>query len=156
MAYKKNRTIIQGTALHKNMLNIAREGYSGNNMPDGRHASAAFQKNDPAFMSNKFVGELMKASDAGDKTFTVDNKTYNVEGGDKPLPMTEDVAMKMKSAYKKDSLTPEQKEKLQRLAKAKDKVKPDEMPDYLKTIAKVSGNKVKNIKLDDRILSTNS
>ena len=70
--------------------------------------------------------------------------------------MTEDVAMKMKSAYKKDSLTPEQKEKLQRLAKAKDKVKPDEMPDYLKTIAKVSGNKVKNIKLDDRILSTNS
>ena len=151
MAYKKNRTIIQGTALHKDMLNIAREGYSGNNMPDGRHASAAFQKNDSAFMNNKFVGELMKAREAGDKTFTVDNKTYDVEGG--ALPMTEDVAMKMKSAYKKDSFTPEEKEKLRNLANAKDKVKPGEKEDYMDAIRKASGNKIKNIKFGDRIYS---
>ena len=153
MAYKKNRTIIQGTALHKDMLNIAREGYSGNNLPDGRHASGAFQKKDSAFMSNKFVGELMKAREAGDKTFTVDNKTYDVEGGDKPLPMTEDVAMKMKSAYKKDSFTPEQREKLQRLAKARNKVKPGEMKDYMDKIKEVSGGKIKSIEFDGRTYS---
>ena len=75
------------------------------------------------------------------------------EQENKPLPMTEDVAMKMKSAYKKDSLTPEQKEKLQNLAKAKDKVKPGEMDDYLKAIRKVSDNKVKNIKFGGRTYS---
>ena len=145
MAYKKNRTIIQGTALHKNMLNIAREGYSGNNLPDGRHASAAFQLKGDLNKDNKLSGYEANRQAAIDKAMA--------EQENKPLPMTEDVAMKMKSAYKKDSLTPEQKEKLQNLAKAKDKVKPGEMDDYLKAIRKVSDNKVKNIKFGGRTYS---
>jgi exonuclease III len=67
--------------------------------------------------------------------------------------MTEDVAMKMKSAYKKDSFTPEEKEKLRNLANAKDKVKPGEKEDYMDAIRKASGNKIKNIKFGDRIYS---
>ena len=145
MAYKKNRTIIQGTALHKNMLNIAREGYSGNNMPDGRHASAAFQLKGDLNKDGELSGYEANRQAAIEKSMAEQDK--------KPLPMTEDVAMKMKSAYKKDSLTPEQKEKLQNLAKAKDKVKPGEMDDYLKAIRKVSDNKVKNIKFGGRTYS---
>ena len=68
MAYKKNRTIIQGTALHKNMLNIAREGYSGNNMPDGRHASAAFQLRGDLDKDGKLSGYESKRSTAIQKS----------------------------------------------------------------------------------------
>jgi hypothetical protein len=92
MAYKKNRTIIQGTALHKDMLNIAREGYSGN-MPDGRHASAAFQLKGDLNKDNKLSGYEANRQAAIDKAMAE---------RDEALPMTEDVAMKMKSAYKKE------------------------------------------------------
>jgi hypothetical protein len=144
MAYKKNRTIIQGTALHKDMLNIAREGYSGNNMPDGRHASAAFQLKGDLNKDNKLSGYEANRQAAIDKAMAE---------RDEALPMTEDVAMKMKSAYKKDSFTPEEKEKLRNLANAKDKVKPGEKEDYMDAIRKASGNKIKNIKFGDRIYS---
>ena len=142
MAYKKNRTIIQGTALHKDMLNIAREGYSGNNLPDGRHASAAFQLKGDLDKDGKLSGYEANRQAAIEKSMA--------EQENKPLPMTEDVAMKMKSAYKKDSLTPEQKEKLQNLAKARNKVKPGEMEDYMDKIKEVSGGKIKRIKFGDR------
>tara|TARA_Y100001972_G_C7618073_1_gene309968 strand:+ start:74 stop:472 length:399 start_codon:yes stop_codon:yes gene_type:complete len=93
MPYKKNRTIIQGTALHKDMLNIAREGYSGNNMPDGRHASAAFQLKGDLNKDNELSGYEANRQAAIDKAMAE---------RDNALPMTEDVAMKMKSAYKKE------------------------------------------------------
>ena len=64
--------------------------------------------------------------------------------------------MKKASPAKKapeSEFTADQKRKLRNLAKARNKVKPSEMKDYLAKIKQVSGGKIKSIRFNDKTFS---
>lgn len=86
MAFKKRNSVVHGTRIHGEMLALNYDACACN-LEDGRSESSAFQHThtDSAFMSNKFMGEREKAIKAGEKSFNVGNKTYEVTGDTKPF-----------------------------------------------------------------------
>tara|TARA_A100001515_G_C4473213_1_gene177558 strand:- start:40 stop:615 length:576 start_codon:yes stop_codon:yes gene_type:complete len=86
MAFKMRNSVIHGTRIHGEMLALNYE-CCGDKPEDGRAASSAFQHThtDAPFMSNKFMGERNKAIKAGESSFTVDGKSYEVTGDKTPF-----------------------------------------------------------------------
>tara|TARA_R100000329_G_scaffold7656_1_gene9177 strand:+ start:4405 stop:4950 length:546 start_codon:yes stop_codon:yes gene_type:complete len=86
MAFKMRNSVIHGTRIHGEMLALNYD-CCGDKPEDGRAASSAFQHThaDAPFMSNKFMGERNKAIKAGESSFTVDGKSYEVTGDKTPF-----------------------------------------------------------------------
>ena len=77
-------SVIHGTRIHGEMLALNYD-CCGDKPEDGRAASSAFQHTESPLMSNKFMGERNKAIKAGETSFTVDGKSYEVTGDKTPF-----------------------------------------------------------------------